>query len=196
MIAMQYSFTFPADYDMQIIRNRIASKGHTFDDFPGLIFKAFLHASKDIAPTNSNDNQYGALYLWEDAEAMNGFLTHPGFVALTQAFGWPQIKVWSIWGHALLDDIKNARYASREIVQITPYSSLVALQENEQAWITSAMDHPSILAAVSAFEPTTWAAVRFRLWQQLDQPQQLVPTSAAQLVQHYEVGYVATSNKN
>lgn len=45
VVAMQYSFVLPADYDMNIIKQRIASKGHLLDDFPGLIFKTCLIAS-------------------------------------------------------------------------------------------------------------------------------------------------------
>jgi len=40
MIAMQYRFPLPADYDMAIIDRRIADKGHLTDGFPGLLFKA------------------------------------------------------------------------------------------------------------------------------------------------------------
>ena len=36
MFAMQYSITLPADYDMAIIRHRVAAKGHLLDDFPSL----------------------------------------------------------------------------------------------------------------------------------------------------------------
>jgi hypothetical protein len=38
MLAMQYSFTLPADYDMAIIYNRIREKGHLLDDFPNVRF--------------------------------------------------------------------------------------------------------------------------------------------------------------
>ena len=189
MIAMQYSFTFPADYDMQIIRDRIASKAAAFDGFPGLIFKAFLYAGKAAAPVNSSDNLYAPFYLWEDAGAMNRFLASPGFIALTQAFGWPQIKIWSVWGHDLCKNIKNARYASREIAHIAPHTPLSALQESEQAWVRSAMKNPSALAVVSAFEPTSWTAVRFHLWHSLEE------ASSAQDAQRYEAGYVATGER-
>jgi len=34
MIAMQYSFVLPADYDMSIIERRVRERGHIFDDTP------------------------------------------------------------------------------------------------------------------------------------------------------------------
>ena len=41
MIVKQYVVTLPSDYDMKIIRERVATKGATFDTFPGLGIKAF-----------------------------------------------------------------------------------------------------------------------------------------------------------
>ena len=49
MIAMQYSLTLPADYDMAIIDRRIRDKGALLDGFPRLRFKAYLSARKQDA---------------------------------------------------------------------------------------------------------------------------------------------------
>lgn len=38
---MRYDITLPADYDMNIIRNRVRDNGHLMDGFNGLLFKAF-----------------------------------------------------------------------------------------------------------------------------------------------------------
>lgn len=46
MIAMQYSFSLPADYDMSIIDRRIAEKGHLLDNFPNLKFKGLSDGAK------------------------------------------------------------------------------------------------------------------------------------------------------
>jgi hypothetical protein len=71
MIAMQYSFVLPADYDMAIVRERIAVKGKLLDNLPGLIFKAYLHAERGAT---AMENTYAPFYLWQDEEAMHGFL--------------------------------------------------------------------------------------------------------------------------
>ena len=84
MIAMQYAITLPADYDMAVIRHRIADKGHLLDDFPGLAFKAWLHASRDDRELPSRDNLYAPFYLWHDSEGMDAFLDGAGFAALTR----------------------------------------------------------------------------------------------------------------
>jgi Domain of unknown function (DUF4865) len=46
MIIKQYVVTLPADYDMGIIRKRVAEKGPSFDTFPGLGMKVFLIREK------------------------------------------------------------------------------------------------------------------------------------------------------
>jgi hypothetical protein len=92
MIAMQYVFTLPADYDMGRIVDRVAAKGPSFDDFPGLVFKAFLisEAGRDGAGAN----RYAPFYVWQSPEALSGFLGSPGFAALVASFGRPQVRTW------------------------------------------------------------------------------------------------------
>jgi hypothetical protein len=163
MIAMQYSFTLPADYDMTIIRRRIAEKGHLLDDFPGLVFKAYLHAGRDDAPLTSHENLYAPFYLWHDNESMNAFLGGAGFAALARSFGWPSVRLWSVWEAQLAPDLSASRCATREIITLPPYSPLDACRHAET---TAAHDDIArgALAAVSAFEPTGWTLLRLRLW--------------------------------
>jgi hypothetical protein len=56
MIAMQYSFTLPADYDMSIIDRRIRDKGPLLDNFPNLRLKAYLTARTGDEETASREN--------------------------------------------------------------------------------------------------------------------------------------------
>jgi hypothetical protein len=42
MIIKQYEIALPADYEMRIIRDRVATRGSSFDEFPGLGVKVFL----------------------------------------------------------------------------------------------------------------------------------------------------------
>lgn len=46
MYAMQYRIALPADYDMEIIRDRVLTTGHRMDGFSGLEFKAYLIQEK------------------------------------------------------------------------------------------------------------------------------------------------------
>ncbi|MFZ6646523.1 DUF4865 family protein [Undibacterium sp. TJN25] len=185
MIAMQYSFTLPADYDMNIIRQRIASKGHLLDNFPGLVFKAYLSASKDMAPSGSTENLYAPFYLWESSEAMNRFLCGPGFVAVSTAFGWPAVKTWSVWHGSLGEHIADARHATREVIAIQPFTALAELQEKETRMAQEDLAVHGALAAVTAFEPASWSLVRMRLWRDENR---VMPREQ---MQHYAVGHLS-----
>lgn len=163
MIAMQYGFTLPADYDMAIIRRRITEKGPLLDDFPGLQFKAYLSAERNSHELPSRDNLYAPFYLWHDSKAMNAFLGSAAFAGATQSFGWPSVRVWSVWHAEMAADLSNAVYATREIIVISAHSALDELRRMESDLVQEDIARGA-LAAVSAFEPTDWTLVRFRLW--------------------------------
>ena len=184
MLAMQYSFTLPADYDMAIIRRRIAEKGHLLDDFPGLAFKAYLYASRDDGELPSGDNLYAPFYLWRDGEAMNRFLGGAGFLALTQAFGRPSISTFSVWQAQLGDELMTAVCATRDIASLPSGVALDEWRQMESEANRAAMADGA-LAAVSAFEPTGWTRVNFRLWPDLR------AGHARKSAQAYRVGHVS-----
>lgn len=92
MYAMQYAITLPADYDMQIIRHRVKSKGRLLDDFEGLGLKAYGIRERGV--DGSPVNQYAPFYLWADQEAMNGFLLGDGFRGVVRDFGRPTVEHW------------------------------------------------------------------------------------------------------
>lgn len=94
MLAMQYRFTLPADYDMAIVRRRIADFGHRLDACPQLIVKAYLYAQRS---EGSAENLYAPFYLWNSSAGMNDFLAGEGFRGLSQAFGWPRVNHWLPW---------------------------------------------------------------------------------------------------
>jgi hypothetical protein len=159
-LAMQYSFTLPADYDMAIVERRIAEKGPALDGLPGLSAKAYLSARRGGA---QRENLYAPFYVWDDAAAMSGFLTGRGFAAVSAAFGWPQIRFWIVWRARLARDVEQARFATSEIAPIAPHAPLDALEAQENDAADQALDRGA-LAAVAGFEPTSWSRVRFRLW--------------------------------
>ncbi len=61
MIAMHYSFTLPADYDMDRIRTRVVARSATFDHMPQLDLKAFLIAER--GKHGSNEHVYAPFYV-------------------------------------------------------------------------------------------------------------------------------------
>lgn len=181
MISMQYNFVLPADYDMSVIDRRIADKGRMTDGFPGLVFKAYLSARKG---DGASDNRYAPFYLWNGPAGMNDFLSGPGFVAVSQSFGWPSVNTWSVWHAQLAAGIEHARFATRERLAIAPHTRLDQLRAAETALAQSCVADNKALAAVAGYEPTTWTLVRFRLWEEL-------PTELAAGEEVFCVGHVS-----
>ena len=50
MHAMRYAITLPSDYDMTIIRNRVAKSGHLMDGFQDLLSRPTSFPKKRQAP--------------------------------------------------------------------------------------------------------------------------------------------------
>lgn len=182
MIAMQYRFVLPADYDMAAIRERIATKGPLLDNLPGLIFKAYLHAEDP-------EHTYAPFYLWRDEEAMHGFLNGPAFAGVSQAFGWPSVKTWTPWHATVTADVRQAQRATISSAAIAPYSALAQLREQEQAAAQQALAHGA-LAVVVAFEPVTWTMTRLNLWRSAAAAEAAHAGQTA-TVRHYQVGHVS-----
>ncbi len=186
MIAMQYSFTLPADYDMSIVDRRIKEKGHALDNHSPLVFKAYLTARRNDPITCSYENLYAPFYLWRDCEGLHDFISCAGFVGLVNSFGWPSVRSWpGIICAEQGGELAVAKFASREITPIAPFADLEALQRVERELASAAIREDRALLALSAFEPTTWTLVRFRMWRESTSL-----TSTAN-VQAYDVQHVS-----
>jgi hypothetical protein len=179
-LAMQYRFVLPADYDMTIVERRIAEKGPRLDDFPNLKLKAYLSTARgDGAP----ENLYAPFYVWENGAGMSEFLCGPGFAGVSGAFGWPQVKTWTVWSALLSDAVAEARFATREIAPIAAYAALGEIRGREREAAQEAVARGA-LAAVAGFEPTQWTLVRFRLWGER-------PTATGEASELYRVGHLS-----
>ncbi|MBB3595480.1 hypothetical protein FHX08_005892 [Rhizobium sp. BK529] len=162
MMAMQYSFTLPADYDMEIIDRRIRDKGPAMDGFPHLGFKAFLSARR--GEFGSRENLYAPFYLWNQPEGASDFICGPGFAALTDAFGRPRIRHWIVWHAHVLPDLGSARFADSEYLAIEPHVSLPGLRQQEIDLAKRKAGSKHVLARIAAFDPHDWTMVRFGLY--------------------------------
>lgn len=175
MLAMQYRFVLPADYDMEIIRQRIANFGHLMDHHPQLIFKAYLYA---LSNETGAENLYAPFYLWNSSQGMNDFLTGDGFRGVSRAFGCPQVSHWLPW---LVEfertGLAEARFATLAYQPIAPYSDLALLRSQQRAT-------PLAVASVVAFDPANWQRVSFQLWRER-------PTSVDAQTQCYQVGHLS-----
>ncbi|MBZ9657027.1 DUF4865 family protein [Phyllobacterium lublinensis] len=184
MIAMQYSFPLPADYDMTIIDRRIAEKGHLLDNFPNLKLKAYLTARSGDG-TQSRENLYAPFYLWNHEDGLNDFLTGEGFAALTRSFGWPVVRTWFIWKAHLSPDVAQATFVTREMRVTAAHSALGELRQRESEEVFDDVQNGRALASISAFEPASWTRVRLQLW---GEPRPLMPGPG---VQAYRVGHIS-----
>jgi Domain of unknown function (DUF4865) len=161
MITMQYRIALPADYDMGIIRLRIAERGHLTDQFPQLAFKAYLFAERNA--THGGENLYAPFYLWHDTDGMNAFLGGAGFAGVVESFGRPSVRTWSVWQAQTAADLSSATHATRELAPMPARMPLGDLCEVEQARLHADLERGA-LAAISAYDPAHWNVLRFRLW--------------------------------
>ncbi|MFD5340399.1 DUF4865 family protein [Streptomyces hawaiiensis] len=167
MHAMQYELTLPAGYDMGIIRDRVARRGHLLDDWDGLGLKAYLIRERGLR--GSPVNQYAPFYLWNTVAGMNAFLWGGGFQGVGDDFGRPSARQWT--GLAYEEGKgSHARFALRRR-QPVPDGGLLADA------VEAAVDEARRLAvadgallAAAAVDTGRWELVHFSLWEQ-DPPQ-------------------------
>jgi hypothetical protein len=163
MYAMQYEISLPADYDMGIIRRRVASMGTVLDDYEGLGVKAYL--VQDQA-NGAAVNQYAPFYLWNDTAGMNRFLWREGlFSRICQSFGRPVVRHWTgVEAMAGSEVDQPAVGATKNVWQLPPdvdptepvAAALGALQRTAEM--------PGVHSSAVAVDPTRWELVHFTLW--------------------------------
>lgn len=183
MLTMQYRITLSADYDMAIIRERIADRGHLTDDLPQLAFKAYLYADRQAPYAAGRENRYAPFYLWHDTQGMNDFLGGAGFAGVIASFGRPVVRTWSAWHTETAPDLSIATYASCETVSISSYAALGTVRDTEYAHARTDLDRGAI-AAISAYDPTNWTTMRFRLWRD-------VAGLSSENMDIYQVGHIS-----
>ncbi|MER5461719.1 DUF4865 family protein [Streptomyces sp. NPDC002668] len=164
MHAMQYEITLPADYDMEIIRKRVATKGHLLDGFPGLGRKAYLMRERvDGSPVN----QYAPLYLWATPEGMNSFLWGPGFQGIVNDFGRPVVQHWTVLAYEEGPAAAAVpRSATRRRIRIPEDEPPAFAVEKALAAHRQLACANGVVAAAVAIDPHHWELLYFALWAQ------------------------------
>lgn len=163
MYAMQYEISVPADYDMGILRERVAKARTMLDDRQGLGLKAYL--IRELAD-GSPVNQYAPFYLWRDTEAMSRFLfAGAGFERIIRSFGRVPVRQWTGVAHFSGATAEAPQSASRRTQQIPVYDDKLS------TWIEEVAGEAEILAkreeahtVALAVDPTRWELVEFALW--------------------------------
>ncbi|GAA2298418.1 DUF4865 family protein [Streptomyces kunmingensis] len=163
MHAMQYEITLPADYDMGVIRERVATRHGFTDTFAGLGVKAYLIREKGV--DGSPVNAYAPLYLWRTAEGMNTFLWGPPFQGLAADFGRPVVQHWA--GVAYEEGAAaggTARSAVRRRTPVEEGAELPELVARSVDEIQQLVAEGGVLFAASAVDPRTWELLTFSVW--------------------------------
>lgn len=169
MYASQYEITLPADYDMRIVRKRVADFGHSLDDRAGLGLKAYIIRERDV--NGSPVNQYAPFYLWNDTGAMGNFLLGGGgFQGIIRDFGRPAAHHWT--GVASLAGPARAevpKAASRRLTWLPDDPDLTGLGlaariDAEVEDLKTLARRDGVHTAALAVDPHHWQLLRFVLW--------------------------------
>lgn len=169
MYAKQYEITLPADYDMGIIRKRVADHGHLLDDRAGLGLKAYVIRERGVH--GSPVNQYAPFYLWNDTAAMAAFLVGGGgFQGIIRDFGRPAVHHWTgIACQAGPAQGTAPKAASRRLTALpaasgTDGSGTGDLVRREIDALRELARQDGVHTAALAFDPRHWQLMRFVLW--------------------------------
>jgi hypothetical protein len=164
MHALQYEITLPADYDMTVVRDRVARVGHRLDAWNGLGIKAYLMRERGV--DGSPVNQYAPFYLWNTAEGMNAFLWGGAFQGLVNDFGRPVVRHWTglayeeggASGSPAVVAVRR-RQAVAEGVELSEAMEEAAREAGRLASLDGAV------CAGAAVDPRHWEVVHFSLWE-------------------------------
>ena len=165
MYAMQYTIPLPADYDMNVIRERVRVRGAMLDAFPGLGLKAYLirERGKDGALVN----QYAPFYLWASIDGMSRFLWGGGgFGALVASFGRPVVHHWTGVGFVRGPAFESRPHAASIRTEYVPadtdpaeFASHALNCARSRALISG------VHSAAIAIDPYAWKLTHFTLWE-------------------------------
>jgi hypothetical protein len=187
MYAMQYEISVPADYDMAILRDRVAKASSLLDDRVGLGLKAYM--IRELAD-GSPVNQYAPFYLWNDTAAMSRFLfAGAGFERIIRSFGRVTVRQWTGVAHfrgpAATDGTATA--ASRRTLPVPVHD------DGLSAWIEQTAAEAELLAkrddahtVALAIDPTSWELVEYALWAEA-----VPPDVAAAATEQYQVLHIS-----
>jgi len=165
MYAMQYEIPLPADYDMSIIRERVATRGAALDRFPGLGLKAYL--IRERGRHGSQVNQYAPFYLWSAMHGMRRFLFQGGgFGGVVASFGRPPVRHWT--GLTFRKGPSSASVpmaALRSITVIAPDVDPRSVAEEAESELARRALVPGVHSTATAIDPARWELLHFTLWE-------------------------------
>ena len=185
MHAMHYEIALPADYDMAIVRDRVATRGATTDDFPGLGLKAYGIRERGV--DGSPVNEYAPFYVWDSLDGMNRFLWGGPFEGLSRDFGRPVVQQWTgLCFERGPASGATPRAATKRVEPIGPDADApqaigaAVAQAREQAAA------PGVHSAALGVDTRAWEPVHYTLWE----ARPANPTGVAYEVLHLSAPHV------
>jgi hypothetical protein len=163
MHAMQYPIRLPADYDMGIIRTRVATRAPQLDGLPGLYLKAYAIQERGVA--GASGNQYAPFYVWNTADAMSAFICGPGFRGVCESFGRPVIHhgvaVALCHGPAMRE---FPHWATRHDELLSEGEVLGEAVGRAREQVDALSRDPALHTCVTSLDPSRWTFTRYSLW--------------------------------
>ncbi len=156
MLAMQYSIRLASDFDEARLRQRVAQRGHLFDNMPGLAHKAFLF--------NSERHLYAPFYVWYDHKKAREFLLGDIFADVTNSFGRPRVRMWGCLDFDTVPSPHPPRIAVRCVEALAPDARLNDLERDEHVLHEAQIAKEGILVHATALDCDRWELVRYSLW--------------------------------
>ena len=160
MFAMQYGFDFPATFDMQPFRERIAGRGPLFDDLPGLHLKVFL-----VAEAPGRAHRYTPFYLWKDVDAVTGFLLSDKFQAVETSFGRPVVANWNQVAYVEGGSVcGKPTVAIQRVVDLPKGTDLKAACSQGAQELQALRTAQGLHSAYLGLDPASWQLMSMSLW--------------------------------
>ena len=161
MHAMQYEIPLPADYDMAVIRHRVATRGSAFDEWAGLGVKAYLIRERGV--DGSPVNAYAPFYLWNDAPGMNRFLWGGGFGNIVRDFGRPPVRQWMGLAFARGPAAGATPRTATRLDAPVPEGDPSAAIEPALDQLAVRAEQPDVHSTALVIDPYSWQLTHFTL---------------------------------
>jgi hypothetical protein len=163
MLIAQYSIPLPTDYDMGIIRRRVAEHGAKMDGYPGLGLKAYLIQEKGVRGARAN--QYAPFYRWADVDgAARFFFGGQGFGGIVRDFGRPVVRSWVEGSSQVPGDVEQAAFATRSTLALAPHADPAEAASEAEAQLEKLTHAPSALLSLYGIDLENWEIIHFTLW--------------------------------
>lgn len=156
MIAMQYTIRLAGDYDLQLLRDRVARRKPLFDGLKGLVHKSYMFSSEQAI--------YAPFYVWENDDAARAFLISELFSDLVRTFGRPRVRLWSVLEFGGHKDEDEPKLAVRELDIIPAEDDLSELARLEKERHDEALNTEGLCYHLSAIDPDRWEIMRYSVW--------------------------------